>query len=376
MEQRLKKIALSVVTFILALLAAEGATRLLFSRKDFKAWQAASLRYHADPCFGWKILPGEYFQSRETIRINRLGLRGPELSEAKAPGEMRVFVLGGSAVFNNNSAGGNTWPRLLERRLHERFGPFVRVVNAGTPGYSTYQSAKRLECELLRYSPDLVLIYHLWNDVKYFSESDIPALVRLLEEHGRFNQRTTLNIFTGEIPIFDRLTEWSQIAARLRFAFIKLVRHINKYDDEGKTREKLNELVHSNGVDFYRRNLLAIRSALAQRNIPLIIVKQGTLAGPNNTPRERELIGYRYPGFNHEILLEAYRKGWEVNDEICRMGGVSCIPAHERLPHTLEYFRDHVHLTDRGKKRLADTIFEEMEKMKWVAEKLEAVRSR
>ncbi len=291
---------------------------------------------------------------------------------SKDAGEVRIFVLGGSSTFNNNSTGGKTWPRRLERKLRERFGESIRVVNAGTPGYLSYQSARRLKCELIRYTPDLVLVYHLWNDIKSFSSSDIPEVVRRLEAHGRFNERTTLNVFAGHIPVFDWLTGWSQIAARLRFALVKLIRHISKYDVEGKVREGLSGSIHPNGVNFYRENLLFIRDTLAEKNIPLIIVKQGTLVGPDNTSAERKRIGYRYPGFTHETLLEAYRKGWGVNDEICRLVNVFCISAHERLPNTLAYFRDHVHLTDQGKERLAETIYEEIGKMdglvgKWAA---------
>ena len=65
-----------------------------------------------------------------------------------------------------------------------------------------------------------------------------------------------------------------------------------------------------------------------EKNIPLIIVKQGTLAGPDNTPAERKRIGYRYLGYTHETLLEAYRRGWEVNDEMALlMGRISGAPS-------------------------------------------------
>ena len=101
---------------------------------------------------------GEYVRSLETIRINRLGFRGRMVPERKGPREIRIFVLGGSSAFNSNSPGGNTWPRLLEKRLQGRFGPSVRVVNAATPGFTTHQSAVRLKCQLLRLSPDLVLV--------------------------------------------------------------------------------------------------------------------------------------------------------------------------------------------------------------------------
>ncbi len=368
----MRKILLTVAAVVVALSVGEGATRLFFRHKDFPRWQAAVLRYRADPCYGWKVFPGKYVRSLEVIHINSLGLRGPEISERKEPGEIRVLVLGGSSAFNSNSEGGNTWPRLLEKKLQKRFGPSVRVINAATPGYSVYQSAKRLECQLLGLSPDLVLVYHLWNDVKNFSTSDVAALVRRLEAWGRFNERSTLNFLTGRIPVFDELTRWSQLAARLRFALVKLVRHFNKVGDEGRKRGSLKEKVHPNGVDFYRRNLLSVRSLLAGRKIPLFIVKQAMLVNRNNSPRERKRIIYKYSGFDHATLLEAIREGWRVNEEVCRLDGVRCIAANERVPATLDDFRDHVHPTARGRRALAEAVYGEV--AKWVEERIRASR--
>ncbi len=366
----MKKFLLAISSLVIALLVAEGFTRLVFRHKDFPAWQRATIRYQADSCFGWKIVPREYVQRRETFRINSLGLRGPELFRKKAPGEIRIFVLGGSSTFNNNSPDGNTWSRLLEKKLRREFGPAIRVVNGGTPGYTSYQSSLRLNCQFVQYAPDMVLVYHLWNDIKYFANSDIPALVQKLEAHGRFNERTTLNFFAGEIPVFDWLTGVSQIAARLRFALLKLVRHVNKVDDEGTTRKSLQETIQPAALDFYRGNLLSMRNLLAEKNIPFIIVKQGTLLGPSNTEREERKIGYHYTGFRRPILREAYRLGWKINDEICRLPGVECIPANESLTSNLEYYRDHVHLTDRGRERLVEVIFENIEGMKGIREVL------
>ncbi len=75
-------------------------------------------------------------------------------------------------------------------------------------------------------------------------------------------------------------------------------------------------------------------------------------------PAERKRIVYEYTGFDHATLVKAIRRGWAVNDEVCRLDGVRCIAANERVPSTLNHLRDHVHLTERGRRALADAITE------------------
>lgn len=353
----MKKVLFSLLSIFLFLLLAEVLVRVLLRPKDFEAWKRASIRFAQDGCFGWKMKPGLYLDKRGTILINGLGLRGEEVPLKKPAGEFRVLVLGGSAAFSPRAEGEKTWPRLLEMKLQGRLGPRVAVLNAGTPGYSAYQSQRRLGCDLLQLSPDLVLVYHLWNDVKYFWWDDIPGLIRHLESLGEFNERRTLMFLAREVPILDTLTHRSQLVARLRFALIKALLFYYHLHYEGPRHDALDKAVHPNGVHFYRENLLAIQRLLAERSIPLVIVKQASLVHPGNTSKERERIAYAVTGFPHEALVAALKRGWAVNDEICALEEVFCVPANEEIPRTLEYFRDHVHLKPKGLEALAEVVF-------------------
>ena len=166
-----------------------------------------------------------------------------------------------------------------------------------------------------------------------------------------------MNFLTGRIPLFDELTRWSQLITRLRFAMIKLVRHFRKVSDEGREKDNLDLKIHKSGVGFYRNNLLKIQLLLAKRKIPLLIAKQALLVRSDNTSKERRRIRYGYSGFRHEILMKAIQLGWDVNDEVCRLGGVHCIPVHQNVPSTLEHFHDHVHPTPKGRQAIADAVY-------------------
>ena len=54
---------------------------------------------------------------------------------------------------------------LLERELQKRGYRTVRVINAGVPGYMSWESLVNLQFRVLDLDPDLILIYHGVNDV-------------------------------------------------------------------------------------------------------------------------------------------------------------------------------------------------------------------
>ena len=103
--------------------------------------------------------------SELTYRINEFGYRGPSFSVSKPEGTRRIIVLGGSAVFDPNADG---WPHLTQDFLKTTGHENVEVINAGVPGHASFDSLGRLYSQIWTFEPDYVLVYHGWNDIKYF----------------------------------------------------------------------------------------------------------------------------------------------------------------------------------------------------------------
>ena len=98
------------------------------------------------------------------VRTNSLGLRGPEETR-KAPGEIRVFVLGDSITFAEYLDEEETYPAILERTLAEAVpGRAVRVLNGGGPNVGTRDEAALLEELAPVVRPDIVLVAFYLND--------------------------------------------------------------------------------------------------------------------------------------------------------------------------------------------------------------------
>ena len=364
---RSRKLIYAAVTAATLLLLIEAAVRISLPYLDFVEWKTHlaehvysrpdrgdMIHYVYDPHYNFKLEPGSYrTKNGELWEINELGLRGPVPAQKKAPGSVRVLVLGASATFNGSPVTGVTWPELLERRLEARTGLDCEVINAATPGYTLYQSGRRLRFELMDYEPDLVIVNHLWNGMKLFALEDPEEMIALWEVYGKDPD----NVFAINTNQFLRtVTRWSQAVAYFRSRIILAHLKRARLMQEGRLYQDTDHEATPAGLAFFRRNLEYIVETVVPRGIPLVIVKQATLVRPDNTPRERAKIQYRYVGMDHEALVAAYTAAWAIEDELCRQPGVFCLDAAAHVPPTLEYFTDAVHLTDPGREALAEYL--------------------
>jgi hypothetical protein len=94
-------------------------------------------------------------------RLNGRGYRGAEPALEKPDGEIRVFVIGGSAVFE----GDPPLPTLLEAELHDRGLSAVRCFNYGVLSSVSGQELVRVVFEVVDLEPDLVVMFNGGNDL-------------------------------------------------------------------------------------------------------------------------------------------------------------------------------------------------------------------
>ncbi len=88
-------------------------------------------------------------------QINSDGFRGPELGDGS---KTRVMVYGYSFIHATYSEQEDTFVGQLNVLLGEKLGREVEVINAGVSSYGPDQVLVRLDEELDRYKPDLVLV--------------------------------------------------------------------------------------------------------------------------------------------------------------------------------------------------------------------------
>jgi lysophospholipase L1-like esterase len=106
------------------------------------------------------------FQTPEfhtTVRINALGLRGPELSDEPA---LRVLTVGDSYTLGVQVDEEETFQALLARSLTASLGRRVEVLNGGVDSHGTYDAIGQIERVSAEVSLDaVVLTFFVGNDL-------------------------------------------------------------------------------------------------------------------------------------------------------------------------------------------------------------------
>jgi hypothetical protein len=108
------------------------------------------------------------------VRINHQGLRAGRDYGPPLPGR-RILALGDSFTMGYSVPEEQTWVKVLEARL----GPPWEVLNAGVPGYSTWQELAWFEEEGLALHPQIVLLgFFLGNDLADNARRRLPVEMR------------------------------------------------------------------------------------------------------------------------------------------------------------------------------------------------------
>jgi hypothetical protein len=132
------------------------------------------------------------------VRINSLGFRGEQFPLQKQG--LRVMVYGDSFIEAEFSPLHETFVVRLGDLLEERLGRPVQTINAGVIGFGPDQSLIKMERELPRFEPDLVVF-------AIFSGNDYGDLIRnrlfRLDEDGALERR---QVWLGD----DLLSHWEE----------------------------------------------------------------------------------------------------------------------------------------------------------------------
>jgi hypothetical protein len=106
------------------------------------------------------------------FNTDSLGFRGYGFNPTTKGSKFRIFCCGGSTTTCNNVDDEDTWPSILQNELVAK-GFDVEVINAGVPGWHSYQDLLLIKNEIINYDPDLILLHQGWNEEFEFSSLNL-----------------------------------------------------------------------------------------------------------------------------------------------------------------------------------------------------------
>ncbi|MDQ4149908.1 MAG: hypothetical protein M3164_07990 [Actinomycetota bacterium] len=171
----LKKLLLAGASVLLTVLLVEVGFRIAGYRPIYDIYSRPEAFWKRDPTLGWTLRPGSQgtfvgprpfrILYRTPIRINSLGLRGPEVGEIPSGGR-RVLFLGDSQTAAFEVPEKATFVNLVGEEVSRRRGFPVQAINGGVRGYGTDQTYLLWRDHLRALRPDVVVYDKVINDVE------------------------------------------------------------------------------------------------------------------------------------------------------------------------------------------------------------------
>lgn len=356
----MSKLPNKVLALLVSLVLVEMGARQILEPVDLAALtgRKPTLKYV------WSMMDDAFAAYVWSRNMDKVGKRGehkttnshgfistPELSVDKPTGTVRIVFLGGSSTVNYRLDDERTWPwktvGILRDVLPEQSIDFI---NASNGGYSTFESYGRLWSRLRFFSPDIVVVYHMWNDFYYFARERME-LWRVPEDGGGFTVAKPHIAKVYEPSFVDPFIQWSVFLSRTRLVFStylgdEAVRVKEPYEGQEVTHYRRKNL------EVFRTNLKLIREAARIMGAELFVIKQPTMV-VDAPLAQRVRFFPQWHGFSYEEHLEAIPDVYRVIDEEIDRDHVidASIFSGNR-----ELIRDHVHLSDVGTTALAELV--------------------
>ena len=286
---------------------------------------------------------------RHTVRINRLGFRGPEYEWRPAPGTLRIATFAGSSGFCYNQAEEETWPGRLQVYLEQGLNMPVEVINLALPGFNSANSKINYLFTGRELHPHVAIFYHTWNDIKWF---------RLIEQSPI---KVIFASIASNKPYWERLARKTQIGRRVR-NFLRAKQNVpygeTTYFSPEPGEVGADRPVSPAALLWARRNFSDFAMFAHSDNVLPVLVSQATIIAKENLtkPEYNKKSILQFVGMTPMVLFESWIEMNRIMKEVSSQSSTIFIDGYGAVPHNYIYLEDHVHLTTEGCAVLAQGI--------------------
>ena len=272
---------------------------------------------------------------------NSLGLRNREVGPKKA-GTSRILFLGDSLIWSGETSSGELYTQVLEHRLNARStrrAGAVEVLNAGIPGYTTYQEFEFLKLYGLDMDPDLVILGFVFNDV-YYKYLHRPNSQKFLgREPAAHLYHFNPDSFPGNLFARSHLAHqlvsfgefvWKHIVGRPVFSFERRGDFYLAWKPYGwgRVRDLIGEM----------------HSVLRKRGVSLVVLVFPTSEQLSDSYRKLDETYVLYPQNKIREICDDYGIPiLDLTETLYRKGGTTL-------------FKDYLHLNEKGNDVVTDLL--------------------
>lgn len=290
----------------------------------------------------WSRYPELHLETNQhmpTININNDGFRGNEITE-DSNGKYRIFVVGGSTVFGSGATSDETTiPGFLQQLFDNSTLNNIQVINAGIPSGDSTTESKLIKNKIIKYDPDLIIVYDGWNDV-----------------------RTNINDLKDE-PILKNSTILEDISNEIKYHVSKYrtLQIIQKYFYYSSTEEWNTRVIYKHDssdvmdkVEIWEMNWNSICDLSKLKSFDILITIQPIAGSSNRTLTEYEYMKYMQNDnveMNHSLNLYA--------ESLHKLNCKNVVDIRNVFDHVEgPIFYDEGHVTDRGNLIVSKRLYE------------------
>lgn len=302
-----------------------------------------------DPFCAYSAKPGTYAGGKT---VNRHGfISTPDIHSSKPDSVTRIVFLGGSSAAGTGITlkDEDTWPWRVNELLKKE-GYITDFINGALGGYTTFESFGLLFSRLRFFNPDVVVVYHGWNDSYYFSSTSGKMHKWRENDDGSYTINFKVH-YESVAPLWiDRFIAWSCLLTELRLYFIH-----EPGRGELFSEEELQQIEESKfdkkRVKVYRDNLAMIKAFCEIMDYKLFVCKQPTLLPLHKTDSLK--FHFAEHGFDVPTQLETFDSIYAVIDKNYTPDQIIDVTS---VSYNTENFHDQVHPSATGTSVIARIV--------------------
>lgn len=370
----LRKMLCVLFIIIIAIVPCELYFRNKFSQSSRNGYLFTIDNYH--PFLGLQVT------NTKDLHINSYGFRGDEIGKNKNSKTYRIFIQGGSTVFNGNIVYEKTFSYLLQKQLQKQFpNKKIEVINAGVDGYTSEHSIIQYLFNIHDFSPDLVILWQGINDWYYSCTPQYLTHGSYKSDYSHYfgaNSNMVNNYFTPEPVVsfhlitFDRLVKFlgDNLYSDV-FAYLNKINKKGIYEVNTNTYNKN----YFPSKEAFKRNMQYFVDSVKKDNTMLLLGNQAFLYSKNMSvdvgralyfPQRQCSVNGKYPDL--QSVINSMNEFNTISQKLAENNNIPFVDIQKSIPKTLDYFTDDVHYTVKGNEYIANLLFKKIIEEKLIQE--------